>query len=414
MAAHSLHIGVVCDRFPSLSETFVQDQVLGYLDAGHRVTVFAGEPETSAAKGGRADAICLDPGYSSVLWTRYPPLRRRRLGRVVVDLCAAPLTSASAVAPRKNGPQWLTMQQVGVARALARASLTSPLDVVHCHFASNWYLARHVLRRFGHPPTVLTLHGVDVRSAVRRWGTRPLLEACEESSIMTANSSFTATEARSFGCDVDIHVVPMGVDLNDFDFRSPIRHVPPRLLSVGRIVEKKGIEYAIRAIGILKNEGFAVEYTVVGDGPLAEKCRALTKSLLIDDRVHFAGWVQHSDIHGYLAQADILVAPSVVASNGDSEGQGVMIVEAQAVGLPVVATLHNGFPESVAQSSHNWLVPERDPAALASAIRGLATADWVEIAASGRKHVEDGFDLAHTNSRMLELLEFASGCHEEW
>jgi glycosyltransferase involved in cell wall biosynthesis len=143
------------------------------------------------------------------------------------------------------------------------------------------------------------------------------------------------------------------------------------MLFVGRLIERKGAEYAIRAVADLRRQGRAVRLTVIGDGPERTKLVALIEELGLRDAVDLAGALPHDAIADHYRTASILLMPAVTDWKGEQEGFGMVLVEAMASDLPVVATRSGGIPDVVTDGVTGLLVPERDAAALAAAAARL-------------------------------------------
>ena len=169
---------------------------------------------------------------------------------------------------------------------------------------------------------------------------------------------------------------------------------PYRLLAVGRFARTKGFPELITALARLRRERVPVRLTLVGDGAWRGRLTRLVKRLGLEDCVDMPGFVPHDELARYMQTHDMLVVPSVVHSNGDRDGIPNVIMEALSLGLPVVATDVYGIAEVIRNGDTGLLVPQRDPAALASAVRvmladrGRARA----MALAGRELVEAMFD----------------------
>jgi len=170
------------------------------------------------------------------------------------------------------------------------------------------------------------------------------------------------------------------------------------------LVEKKGIEIALRAVAQAATRGLDVEYRIVGDGPLRAPLEKLTDELGIRQRVVFDGWRGHDEVADRLRRAHVMLAPSVTSEDGDQEGIPVVLMEAMAAGLLVLSTLHSGIPELV---PHPYLVVERDVDALAARLEWLVRhpARWPAIGDELRAKVLADFNLDRLNDQLVELLE---------
>jgi glycosyltransferase involved in cell wall biosynthesis len=161
----------------------------------------------------------------------------------------------------------------------------------------------------------------------------------------------------------DIRVVPNGVDLQGFGAgRNKKRLENFRLLFVGRLNPVKGVEYLIDAMAGIKKKGTDVELTIAGDGPERKRLENLSKRLNVYNHVRFLGMVDRLKIASLMSESDIFVLPSI------SEGFPLVVLEAMACGLPIIATKVGGLPEVIEEGRNGLLVNPRDSVALASSI----------------------------------------------
>jgi len=209
------------------------------------------------------------------------------------------------------------------------------------------------------------------------------------------------------GCPASkIRIVPLPIDLEKFQFqaRAVPKDGPIRLLSVARLVEKKGIEYAIDAVAGIAYE-YDVEYLVAGDGPLRDDLEQHADQRDVSEIVDFRGWVDSDEVTRLMARSHVLLMPSVTARSGDREGTPTVLLEGQAVGLPIVSTRHAGIPEIVADGEAGYLVPERDVDELRAALRRLLDRpdDWPEMGRSGRAYVQRTHSVDAIVKSMLDI-----------
>jgi colanic acid/amylovoran biosynthesis glycosyltransferase len=263
-------------------------------------------------------------------------------------------------------------------------------DLVHAHFASGGRSALPLARAL-RVPLVVTLHGNDV--TVR--GQRPDLykRLGKEASLFICVSKFIRDRALEAGFPAHKLVVHyIGIDRGLFS-PSTTTLTPQGVLFVGRLVEKKGCEYLIRAMQLVQRARPECELTVIGDGPLRLSLESLAKDLKV--RCQFRGVQPATVIREELQKARIFCAPSLTAADGDSEGLGMVFAEAQAMGVPVVSTMHGGIPEVVVNRSTGLLTPERDYQALANALSVLLVDDglWQQFHQAAPQHIEQHFDL---------------------
>ena len=163
-----------------------------------------------------------------------------------------------------------------------------------------------------------------------------------------------------------IHVHYSGIDTVKFAFRErPIDDQEVRIFTVGRLTEKKGMEYSIKAVAKLVTRYPAIQYTIAGEGHLRPQLEQLIRGLGTEKHIHLAGSLPSDEVGKLMYETDIFILASVTAKDGDQEGMPVSLEEAMATGLPVIATRHSGIPELVQDGASGFLVPERDAEALA-------------------------------------------------
>ena len=282
-------------------------------------------------------------------------------------------------------------------------------DIIHGHFGPNGLKAAFLLEAgLLRGKLITTFHGYDVNVFPRRYGFSVYRRLFIRGDFYTANTSFTTGRAIDLGCPPErIVTLPVGVSLAKFPFaeRKLERTGEIRILTVGTLIEVKGIEFGIRAVARLAHRRPMIRYQIVGDGPLLRPLGELARKLAIADRVEFLGALPEDQLRECYRQTHIFMLPGVIARSGAQEGQGLVLVEAQASGIPVIATRVGGIPQTVLDGDSAFLVPQRDVDALASKIRYLIEHPqrWPEIGRAGRRHVERHFDIEKLNDRLVDI-----------
>ena len=287
---------------------------------------------------------------------------------------------------------------IAAARAAAgRAVRDFDPDVIHVHW---WFPGGLSVwpRLASRVPYVLTSHGTDlflidrVPAAARLAG--PIFRGAAEVTVI---SSPLVSRAERLGVPRSrITVIPMPIDhAVATAIELPRDPAMPRdlLLFVGRLVERKGAAFAIRALAELAARGMPAQLVIVGEGPERDALIALADSLGVGDRVELTGALSPSEVRSRYAAGGIFVMPAVTDWKGEQEGFGMVIVEAMAYGLPVVASRSGGIPDIIRDGENGLLVPERDVAALADAIARVIEdgALAARLAASARDDVRHRF-----------------------
>jgi colanic acid/amylovoran biosynthesis glycosyltransferase len=272
-------------------------------------------------------------------------------------------------------------------------------DLIHAHFASGGKTLLP-LQKALQRPFIVTLHGgSDVPIEKPQKGV--YRELAEKATLFICVSDFIRRQAIDAGYPPEKLVVHyIGIDRTLF-FPPPEPVTTDTVLFVGRLVEMKGCEYLLRAMQVVQASRPATELTIVGDGPLRSDLERLATELRVQCK--FMGVQPTATIRQLLQRSRLLSLPSVTTSDGQVEGLGIALIEAQAMGVPVVSTVHAGIPEGVADGVTGTLVPERDSEKLADAIlRLLEDQDlWQRYHLATQEHIDRQFDL-HKQTALLE------------
>ena len=261
----------------------------------------------------------------------------------------------------------------------ARRAVRERPDVFHVHWPlpHAWFGA--VGRALADRPTglVSSFYSVELNWVTRRIPVlTPFLRwSIETADVVTAISSSTAGAVRRIS-PRSVDVIPFSAATAPGGHTAPRRRPestagPWRVLFVGRLVERKGVEVLVRAIRLLP-EALDARLTIVGEGPREGEIRGLVQAEGLGDRVELLGRVDEGGLRDAYAEADVFVLPAIVDRRGDTEGLGVVLLEALEFGLPVVASGAGGIPDIVKDGETGWLVPPGDEEALARALMSVA------------------------------------------
>ena len=408
-----MKIAFLVNEFPALSETFVLQQIIGLLDRGHEVDIYSARPPKVDKVHAKVERYHL-LARTSYWPTIHSNLRHRALRAAKLSLELAfsrPRILLEALNVRARGPQWKSGRFIFAGAALRKTN--ARYDVIQCHFGTLG-LVGSFLKTIGvlSGPMVTAFHGADVHVSPKRWGDSVYDPLFRAPGLFTANSNYTRNAVIRLGCEPErIHILRMGTDLAEFPFRERVL-LPgevPNVLTIGRLTEKKGIEIAIRAVGLLRDRGVPIRYRVIGDGPLRSHLEGVIRDLGLEDSVELLGARVREEVIVELTRAHLFVLPSVTTGDGDREGQGVVLQEAQAAGLPVIATDHNGLSEGFLPGASGYLVPEYDASALADRLQALIEdpKSWAQMGRSGRRFVEKEFQLDSLVEQQLAIYELA-------
>ncbi|MFZ5810993.1 MAG: methyltransferase domain-containing protein [Thermodesulfobacteriota bacterium] len=367
---------VVTDQFPVLSQTFILDQMTGLIDRGLTVEHWSlqrmDEPVVHENVG----------RYGLIEKTRYISLPPESL---------------------RGSPQKWT------ERFLRDNGIADLDDVaaVQVHFGPNFLKLEPLFTAHPELFTAVSFHGYDGSATFRVKGPDVYAGLFARADMITTPSGYMKDALARHGCPPDkIAVHHYGKDTTTF---APAprekRSGPVRVLSVARFVEKKGLEYSLAAFATAQ-AGFDAQYRIVGYGPLEKELAALARTLGVADKVVFLGQLTNDAVRREMASADMFVLTSVTAANGDQEGVPVSLIEAQALGLPVVSSRHAGIPELVVHGETGFLAEERNVEEIAGYLRALIKNPAIRAAfsANARNRVLREFDLASLNDALAGYL----------
>ena len=404
-----MKVGFFLLKFPLSSETFVLNQITAFIDMGFEVEIVA------LQKG--------DTQNTHAAWTKYNLAARTRwlqdepTGKVAKLRHRASQTLRGI--HRKNTWQALNLKRYGAeSRNLILSAIcgqvVAPLhaDVFIAHFGPAGVTAAK-LRELGviRGKIATIFHGIDISSReVLNHYTPEYQQLFRRGDLMLPISDLWAGRLQKMGCPREkIAVSRMGVDMTRFSPR-PVKApaTPLEIISVARLTEKKGLHVAIEACRQLKEQGVAFRYRILGIGPWERRLRTLIEQYQLEDVVEMPGFKPSHEVKAILDDADVFLLPSVTGADGDMEGIPVALMEAMAVGIPVVSTLHSGIPELVEADKSGWLVPENDARALAQRLAAFSQLDTDELAPvvkRAREKVEHDFNQQVINRELASLLQ---------
>src|ERR1035441_9150154 len=336
-----MKIAFVVSGFPSISETFILAQIVGLLQRGHEVDVYADRPVPPPQKV-HADidrfGLIERTNYRQI--TPSPKLTRIRSAASLILKWGwrYPKRTFDSLNVLRHGRRTINLGLLHERFSLPYSGLN--YDVIHCHYGPNGQRAVD-LREMGVflGPIITTFHGYDANLLPRIHGPRLYENLFMNGELFTVGSEFMRQRIISLGALRDrIVKLPMGVDLTRFPFaeRQKSANGEFRLLTISGLVEVKGIEYALRAVAILKSRCPRLRYQIAGDGPLRSQLEALTAELGLAKMVEFLGTVSQEEVPRLHQTAHGFLLPSIVTQSGEEENQPVVLAEAQASGLPVI------------------------------------------------------------------------------
>jgi len=408
-----MRIAFIVGKFPVLSETFILNQITGLISRGHEVHIYGSKPDDTSKVHPDVDK------YRLLEYTYYAPDIPKNyiwrlfkgFGFIPALFFKAPLLVLRSLNFFKYPRNALSLRLLYSVIPLIDAQ---PYDIIHCQFGIDGRRGM-VLREIGaiKGKLVTSLRGYDISWYVQEYGEHVYDKLFAVGDIFLANCEFFRKKAIKLGCKPDkIIVHGSGIDCSKFEFQA--RYPDPdgkiRIATTGRLIEKKGIEYAIRSIPKVVKIHPNVEFNIIGDGHLKEDFQKLIAELNLNDKVNLLGWKNQKEIIEILKLTHIFVAPSVTAKDGNQDAPVNTLKEAMAMGLPVIGTYHGGIPELIEDGISGFLVPEKDGDAIALKLNYLIEHPeiWPSMGEAGRAYVETHYDMDKLNDELVEIYQSVS------
>lgn len=386
----------ILSQFPEIHETFILREIKALKDRGIDILILSLKPCRDKVIHDEARELMKKTIYGKVhgLWFTvhsilHPVKTISTFFYVVKTYSKSPKEFIKAI--------YVWLECFYFARIIHKEKIMH----IHSHWATMPTTAAVILSKLTGVPFSFTAHAWDI------------FVNCDglEGKINKAKFVVTCTDYnRKFlshfcknGQHKKVHLNYHGIDVDKFTVHSSQLTSKLVILAIGRLVETKGFEYLIEACRILNDKEISFECRIVGSGPLENKLKSLAISYGLRDRINFLGIRNQEEIKKLYSEATVLTQPSVMAKNGDRDGIPNVILEAMALGAPVIATNFSGISEAVIDKDTGILVPDRDSSALAEAIVTLWQDEQLRerLSLNGRKLIESKFN---TDTNIKELL----------
>lgn len=398
-----MKIAFIVNSFPCVSQTFIFNQVTGLIDLGHRVEIYSTEIGSNHIDKFKNEIVkynLLNNTFNIPKNKLY--IKIKCLFTIMKKIIIQPATLIQLINVKKYKFNLLNFIY------LYSNLVNKNFDILHCHFGPNG-IRGAILKNLGiDGKLVTTFHGYDANMYPKKYGNNVYKELFTQCNIFTANTYYTKYQMYKLGCNKKlINILPVGLNIDKFKYQEKNINNQERIIfiTVGRLVEKKGYDYSIRAFAKLYNENKNIIYYIVGDGEKKEELYELVDQLKIKNGIKFFGSLDSNNIIRLFNKSNIFVLASVTARGGDKEGQALVLQEAQAVGLPVLSTYHNGIPEGIINGKSGFLVKEKNINELYERMKFMAKnykklKDFGKI---GRSLVESRYDIKKLNRELIKI-----------
>lgn len=399
MPLESMRVGYVLKMYPRFSETFIVNEVLAHEAAGLDLEILSLRFPTDgrfheALARVRAPVTYLPNGSLKAVdfWVEIREASEELPG----------FWSALADARGED------VRDVHQAVLLARAARAHGITHLHAHFGSVATTVARLASRFAGLSYSFTAHAKDIfHESVRPDDLRRKLR--DAAAVITVSDYNLRYLRKTYGlAAARVQRVYNGLDLQQFTYVSPADR-PVQIVAVGRLVEKKGFADLIDACAILARCGHDFRCEIIGAGPLEANLRTQIQQLGLQGRVALFGPQPQGEVMRHVQNAAVCAAPCVVGTDGNRDGLPTVLLEAMALGTPCVSTDVTGIPEILRDGQTGLMVPQHDPAALATALERLLDDPplRVQLATRARRLIEANFDIHRNATRIREILAAA-------
>ena len=396
-----MRIAFIVGGFPRISETWILSQVTALLDRGHEVDIYA--RRSSGETTVHADVTAYDLLRRCHFYD-VPTTRSGRLARGAGVLARSLVRHPRTLFRCLNLPRYRSSYALLNNVMFVEPFLERRYDAILCHFGGNGMEFIALKDAFPATRFVTMFHGDDYFIGDEKGPEAfALLKRLGDAFLVTTDCFGRATLRRYGFDDRRIVTLRLSIATKKIPFRERrLAGRTLRLLSVGRLVEKKGLEFGIRAVTAFQaaNPGLKVEYRIIGDGPLRGALERLTAELEATGIVQFLGAQTGAEVMRGMHDSDIYLLPSLM------EQAGYVLLEAQASGLPVVATRVGGVPEMIREGRSGLLVQTGNAPAMTAGLQDMVAraATWGMMGEEGRRHVEDQFDVDRLTTQLEDVL----------
>jgi len=399
--SYTPRVGYVVKRYPRYSETFIVNEILAHEAAGLSLDIFALR-------------LSNDTHFQDTI------------ARVRAPVTYLPATSELSVsefwnelmATIKTMPGWasgLDAAQGEVARDVYQAAVLAlrarekGIEHLHAHFATSATTVARLAALFAGLTYSFTAHAKDIfHEDVKHSDLHRKIQ--DASSVITVSDFNVGFLQDKFGPSADkVQRIYNGLDLSLLPYSSP-HDRPPRIVAVGRLIEKKGFADLIAACDELHQRNINFECQIIGGGPLMSPLNVDINQRGLQNKVKTLGPLPQRDVMACLQHAAVFAAPCVVGADGNRDGLPTVLLEAMALGAPCVSTDVTGIPEAIKHEHSGLIVPQKDAAALANALEHLLShpQERARLAQQARHMIEENFDIHRNTTALRSVFEMTT------
>ncbi|TQI71946.1 colanic acid/amylovoran biosynthesis glycosyltransferase [Gramella sp. Hel_I_59] len=417
-----MRIAFVIETFPSTTEVAILNQVIGLIESGADVTIFTFNKSYLKEKNIHQKVFqqplniieLPKPAFSKYKneWKNKLAVRFNALPLLWRSFLISPGLSWKAITESTYGETKNGFKIIYAIQPLLEQN--SNFDVIHCQFGPMG-LWGAILRDLGllKGKLITSFRGYDINDLPQKTNEEIYSFLKLKGDLFTANTLNTKQNAIKLGFESNkIHIIPSSINVKEFQYlnRGYDKENEFEILTVARLTEVKGLEYAIKAMAILKNDFKLTNfrYRIVGEGELKQSLQALIDENDLHDQVILEGYHSQEALRSFFYnKAHLFILPSIITSTGNKEAQGVVLQEAQACGIPVIGTNTGGIPEGILDGKSGFIVPDKEPRSIAKVVQKILTEPLLikQMGSEGRRFVEENFDINSVTKNLIHLYQ---------
>ncbi|MGF1488541.1 MAG: glycosyltransferase [Prochloraceae cyanobacterium] len=408
-----LRVGYVVKRYPRYSETFIVNEILAHEAAGLKMEIFALRPPNDAYFQDIIAKVRSPVNYLYLPTETWMPeaLASQALKGTILWATLQEanqiLTDFGTILETARGEEVRNVYQaVLLALLVKRKGITN----LHAHFGTMATTVTRLAANFAGVPYTFTAHAKDIfHETVQPEDLRRKLN--DAAAVVTVSDYNLNYLRQKYGLAAErVHRIYNGLDLKRFPYIAPEKR-QMRIVSVGRLIEKKGFADLIAACAILAEKGCKFSCEIIGTGPLETELKAQIERSHLKGRVELLGARPQLEVIERMQNAAVFAGPYVVASDSDRDGLPMVLLEAMALGTPCIATDVTGVPEILRDRQTGLMVSQHDPIALAAAIESLFADSSlrVKLASAARNLIETEFDIDRNTAALRDLFRSVRG-----
>ncbi|MGP1375250.1 MAG: glycosyltransferase [Almyronema sp.] len=405
-----MRLAYIVKRYPRYSETFIVNEILAHEAAGLDLHIFALRPPSDTHFQDKISQV-----RAAVTYLRKPSQGRCHPHLNSLNPTAASYFWAELQAAAQTIPNfWPKLAAATTERAsvvyqaawLAQEIRQRQITHLHAHFGSVATSVARLAAYFAEVPYSFTAHAKDIfHAGVDRADLQRKLQ--DAAAVVTVSDYNVTYLQQQFGAAAQrLRRIYNGLDLAELTYQPPLRR-SPCILSVCRLVEKKGLPFLVEACAWLRRWGCEFTCQIVGTGPMAAALRSQIEALQLSDLVELVGPLPQKEVFARLQRTAVFAAPYVIGADGNRDGLPTALLEAMALGTPCVATDVTGIPEIIRPEETGLLVAQRDALGLAQALQRLLRSPALgqRLAAQARQLIESEFDSSCNTAQLRSLFQ---------